>query len=519
VKVKVGDEETEELFSVRPDDVHPLLLNVKAPDFSSPVPLDSTSTTHEYHQAAVQKYLSPNAPRITRGIGSSLMLCVRDPSRTNFSVAADQLSTYAKNFNGFRLLGADGAVLVNFDQDAEHNVADGFMAARVDVAVGSYALAYESRRERLCIALPTTANWTLQVYLQILPSVAGGIEMRPDFLDVALIFDPTDMGFTPWARSLNTIETVRRGLIEGRNYVDTSNMHEMLSGKYQNPMLGLYGAHLLLLESPIDMDRLRIVIDNTATLLGHSYPDVIALSWAFQRLAGQPVSPAFANFKGAMGQLTGPPLLARSWDLLLDAAREVDSSLLSSSPVFRVADDLVSQGVYLTWRSAVQEPAETGKTASSHSPADVPAKSRWGFLEPLVTIAAEVLKAMRDAASSAGPLPVESIKAIKNTEEAASVMRWMARSYGWDKLLAGMKRMQPESIDELSGLQRDLMLIMRDATVDEESLKGITQAFVEELLATRRVPLETLIAALSGLEFVRYWSSAFENFKKSRRIQ
>lgn len=528
VKVKVGDEEKEELFSVRPDGAQQLSLYVKAPAFSTPVPLDNTATTHEYHQAAAQKYLGPDAPRITLGAGSSLMLCVRDPSRTNFSVTADQHPTYAQNFNGFRLLGAEGAVLVDFDKDAEHNVADGFMAARVDVAVGSYALAYESGGERLCIPLPTAANWTLQAYLQVLPLASGTIEMRPDFRDVALIFDRTSNGFDPQRSDLQAIETVRKGLVEGRNYVDTGNMHEMLSGKFENPILGLYGAHLLLLESPLDLDRFRIVIGNTARLLGDRYPDVIALAWAYQRHAGQSLAPVFADFKDALGQLTGPPLLARSWDLLVDAAREVNSSLLTSSPAFRVAGDLVAQGVYLTWRSAVQAPAVQAQPAPRHEAARLrpdrsvrevlmPARSARGLYKSILSglgnIAFEVLKGLRGkpAASSAGPLPVENIEAIKSTEEAGAVLRWVARSYDWQKLLPEMKR-NPEWIGKLSGLQRDLTLIMRNATLDEEALDGFTPAFVEKLLETHRVPLETLVRALSGLELGGYWSSALRKF-------
>jgi hypothetical protein len=235
-----------------------------------------------------------------------------------------------------------------------------------------------------------------------------------------------------------------------------------------------------------------------------------------------------------MGQLTGPPLLARSWDLLVDAAREVDRSLLKNSSAFRVAGDLVAQGVYLTWRSAVQAPTTKMKPESSRKPTR-PRPSRsspeirpdtvyqlfkpfLNLFKPLLNVLAgtafEWLKVIRGkpSASPAGPLPVESIEAIKSTEEAAAVLRWVANSYDWQKFLPEMKRNPPEWIEELNGLQRDLILIMRNVTLDEESLDGVTSAFVERLLETHRIPLETLVQALSDLEVSGYWSSALRKF-------
>src|SRR5882672_2458860 len=79
VKVKIGDEETEELMELTPNP-QPVVRNFSAPRFSSPIPLEKTDTSREYHQAAASRYLGGAAPQIALGEGAAVMICVRDPS-------------------------------------------------------------------------------------------------------------------------------------------------------------------------------------------------------------------------------------------------------------------------------------------------------------------------------------------------------------------------------------------------------------------------------------------------------
>lgn len=522
MKVKVGDEETEELFAV-PRGTETIEKYLTAPEFGSPVPLSNTSTTHEYHQAVVSKYLAHDAPRIVRGTGSSLMVCVRDPSKMNFAVPESERHTYANNFNNFRLLNCDGVELVNLDKEAEQNVANGYMATRVELDPGSYTLAYRHGDEQICLPLPTAAGWTLQVYLQLAPTTTDGFEKRPDFRDVALIFDRSTNGFQPNRSDLQAIETVRKGLIEGRNYVDTTIMREMLQRKFENPILGLYAAHLFLLEPSVNVGSLEEVVRNTAAMLGERYPDIVALAWACQRQSGRPLSPTIADLKTLLGQLAGPPLLARSWDLLIDAAREFDATLIGRSPAFRMAGDLVSQGVYLTWRTSRREPAQAADSIGKvlEETKAVPKATR-SLLAGLADFAFKLLQGLRrkTGSSPAGPLPVESIERIKDNEEAAAVLRWLAQSYDWNLILGALKRDPPEWMGKLEGLQRDLMMTMRNASLDKDSIDALTSDFVTRLLDTHRVPLETLARSLSGLEMGGYWSTTFHQFiseSKTRR--
>jgi hypothetical protein len=84
-------------------------------------------------------------------------------------------------------------------------------------------------------------------------------------------------------------------------------MRMMLQAKFGNPMLGIYGAHLLLLEGSVDVRLLRDVVGNLRRLLGIQHPDVEALAL---RAEGEPPPLPFEH----------PPMLCRSWTLIVEAS-------------------------------------------------------------------------------------------------------------------------------------------------------------------------------------------------------
>jgi hypothetical protein len=536
MKVRVGDEEREELFSVRPDEAPPnnapFTRHVAAPAFSSAIPLADTATTHEYHQAAASKYLANDAPTIHRGEGASIMVCVRDPARLPIDQERDR---YARNFSGFRLLDAQGAVVVDFDLEGERNVDARYMAARVNVAPGSYALAYERGDARLCLPLPTalrpapSPTWILQAYVPLVPVATGSIEMRPDFRDVAMAFGRTGEGFQPHRFDWQVMETVRKGLIDGRNYVGTSTMQDMLLGKFENPILGLYGAHLLLLDPKADPSMIETVIVNSSRMLGENYPDVVALAWACTHQTTRPLPQSLPAFKDVVGRVPGPPLLSRSWEPLVNALRETDPVACANSPVMRVAPNLVASKVFLSWQGkaasvehAPMEPASASNEAapSEASPSRAPKVLIPILLRAAGTLVVGLLKGMRDTigayTSSTDPLPVAKIEEIKDTTEAAAVLQWIARNYDWARILPEVKR-EAAWMSNLTGLQRDLFLLMRLSANDPEAIAAITPAYVERLLETYRVPLPTLAQSLTGLEFGGYWSTALQKFLQAAK--
>jgi len=145
------------------------------------------------------------------------------------------------------------------------------------------------------------------------PSDAGP-QWRADLSRTSVLLSFT-RGFSPNESMLRIAELARvtlatkgpgeRGQTNRRLMPD--EMRTMLREKFGNPMLGIYGAHLLLLEGSVDIGLLREVVRNLRGLLGLQHPDVEALAL---RAAGEPPPLPFEH----------PPMLCRSWLLIVDAS-------------------------------------------------------------------------------------------------------------------------------------------------------------------------------------------------------
>ena len=127
-------------------------------------------------------------------------------------------------------------------------------------------------------------------------------------------------------------EEARAALADERK-VASKFVNECVFAKFDNPMLGLFGAHLMLLardavrdtrqaearrlssamrpRAPVNFDQSLFdqVVDDLRKLLGPIHPDVIALST-------QTTSQAL----DALPRVTVPPMLWRSWLLLIEAS-------------------------------------------------------------------------------------------------------------------------------------------------------------------------------------------------------
>jgi hypothetical protein len=88
----------------------------------------------------------------------------------------------------------------------------------------------------------------------------------------------------------------------GNCQLSDEQLRVLLRAKFENPMLGLLGAHVLLLEQKPDTGLLKIVIENLRRLIGHC-PDVVALELLAEQRAGSDPSDK--------SRLTFPPMLQR----------------------------------------------------------------------------------------------------------------------------------------------------------------------------------------------------------------
>jgi hypothetical protein len=154
-------------------------------------------------------------------------------------------------------------------------------------------------------------------------------------------------------------EEARAALADERK-VASDSLSKSLFARSTNPMLCLFGAHLMLLAqetvengpdeqsgrvtAPVGFDQQVFdrVVGNLAELLGPHDPDVVALSTKLS----EPPSPLPA--------LDAPPMLWRSWILLLDASN--DSADLLPLHVCRQVAKLMPMRPFLVW-SPVDEHA------------------------------------------------------------------------------------------------------------------------------------------------------------------
>jgi hypothetical protein len=144
-------------------------------------------------------------------------------------------------------------------------------------------------------------------------------------------------------RSQNRLIELARQALASRRQILTPNLREMLAQNLDDPTLGIFGGHLLLLDPEPDLELLRLVVGNVRGMLGQApHPDVEALAL---RLDPSSVTHVFEN----------PPMLRRSWTLALEASVTRPELVPASSAASTIADRIWGEESWLIW----QRPAES----------------------------------------------------------------------------------------------------------------------------------------------------------------
>jgi hypothetical protein len=148
-------------------------------------------------------------------------------------------------------------------------------------------------------------------------------------------------GFSSNDQMLRMTELARVSLATKREMTGSDRplmpeeIRTLLKEKFINPILGIYGAHLLLMEAPVNHQLLAEVVGNLRGLLG-PHPDVEAIA---MRVDGIPPPNTFDQ----------PPMLRRSWSLLAEAS-VARPSLLSAALEARSTGQTVPEGPWHIWR-------------------------------------------------------------------------------------------------------------------------------------------------------------------------
>jgi hypothetical protein len=332
IKVRAGFESREQNVVLLDG---PLQVKVPRIHFASPAPLAQTGKTHEYHIGAA--FAESRQVHVKKGAGSSVFVFVRDWTSQRRADAGKEPSRRPQA--GLKLLDAEGNLVVELDEASKFSSVerDPWAACNVALKPGVYRLALElASGDLLEQTVVASRGWQTQVFLlQRDYEGKDGPDRRADLPGASILLSKN--GFVPDDPRKRLVEAAKLGLVNTRQVLPGDVLDRILNGKFENPMLGIFGAHLLLLNKKIRLDLLRIVVHNLRRLLGeHQHPDVEALAL---RIGKSETPYAFEH----------PPMLRRSWWQVVDATVDKKGLVPLGSPASLAADRIWGEEPWLQW--------------------------------------------------------------------------------------------------------------------------------------------------------------------------
>lgn len=327
IKVRAGQVTHEELVALEEAPVKRRIDHLHIP---SATPLDATGQSHEYHQDAVREYSVK--PWVKVGAGASIFVFARDWNPLGRRPRARHHPA-----EGLTLRQINGKIAVDVQSKSRRDLSrDPWAACNVEVSPGPYLLAVRTATsdvfEMSLFALP---NWRLQVFLLQRDNESSVRGRCPDLASASIRMTRSSQ-FSFQQEDDRLSELARLALVD-RRQVLSDQLKQILQRKYENPMFGIIGGHLILRSPKPDLGLLRVVVNNLrrSVLRGMTHPDVEAL--------------ALAAGLAPQGDFSIPPMLRASWDIMLKHS-SADSRLIPpGSLAARVAARVTNQQPWLIW--------------------------------------------------------------------------------------------------------------------------------------------------------------------------
>ena len=323
---------------------------------SSVVPLPGTTSSLAAHTLARAQELNASSQQAAGGDDGALMLMVRAWSAPNSSLA------HTEPWKDVAIVDASGDTVFDgaCDTRLHRGDADPYAVGSRKLAPGNYFLRQKlSDGSLLEQSLLVCKGWRLEVYL-LRRGVPGkdSLSARPR---VSLMMHRMDQGAPQDETEDRMAESLRLALADERRILNGKLEEMLVKESLANPIFGLTGAHLLLLERERDryrdVSKLDAIVRNLQHPLGATHPDWVALALQCSKV----IVPGDVI-------LDGPPMFARSWPLLVRAAHEgrieIPAAMWSrmqapaSLPPFMAwsIDEGVKRAAWETLRQALQEP-------------------------------------------------------------------------------------------------------------------------------------------------------------------
>ena len=280
--------------------VHPL---------ATAAPVDRTTATHEYQVGAAHAALAGSFELWRTNNKPTITVMARVWSGKNGAMRE------AQPWKGVTVVDARGKVVLDLARsDIRDTTGDPFAVQTISVTPGVYFL--RLRLDGATVveqSLVAGVGWGLEVQILRRPSRDGDrLDPRPRISVRMRDLKHSD----PWDEGDRLIETARIALADERRVLSEELIQRLLWKKYGDPIMGIIGAHLLLLEHErnpaLDLTILNTVVRNLRELLpGTDHPDVEALSLRCLDKTLRSTKP-----------LIVPPMFQRSWKLLVEACSE-----------------------------------------------------------------------------------------------------------------------------------------------------------------------------------------------------
>ncbi|SDR55242.1 hypothetical protein SAMN05519103_05068 [Rhizobiales bacterium GAS113] len=331
VRVRVGSATSEQLVSLDQDRV--ISFKTEELKFPTPVPLMGTSRSHEYHmQAALD---ASDSKPVKLGEGATLLIFSRDWTPGETAAGAPMA--------GLTLHDAAGSQMLKLEDVADvRRQGDVSAGSLISVVPGAYRLRLtlpdKTASERIIIGVP---QWQTQIFMLMRDY---GEERRADLAGGAILMSKG--AFDPSGKAERVAVLARYALTQDRKIADAV-YQELLQLKFQDPILGLLAAHLLLRDEPEKRDIRKEVLTNVRAMLGAEHPDVRALE------LGDPG----AAEKSKEHSFRWPPMLRASWDLITAASVALTVKVPKRSIAASIMSLVLPTAPWLTWQAGEQRAA------------------------------------------------------------------------------------------------------------------------------------------------------------------
>jgi hypothetical protein len=257
-------------------------------------------------------------------------------------IGADDTATIA-------LIDAAGNTVLQFDRPAADASKSKFFS-ELDPGAYILQLRFADTTVERAIFLPT--SWQTQIFLRT-PKRLTKSAWAEAFLTAPLLLAGIGQDISETSVDLAYVRVALQNLAAGRPSAPVAqlrmsvqqakeltvglppgNIDQMLALKFTDPILGILGAHLMLLDSSYDNELLADVTANLERLVPQ-HPDVLSLRLRLDQSA------AF--------QISDPPMLRSSWRIFVDATASLPNLLRPQSVAARVSANVLASGAWLGW--------------------------------------------------------------------------------------------------------------------------------------------------------------------------